>query len=60
MSVKIYDGSDKLFRTACELAKEENKGKAPLTKRQYQKYKQGRGLAFRKRLEAQTLLQETK
>ena len=60
MAIKIYQGNDTLFLTAWKLAtRKYREGKEfvpPPPKRQYTKWKEGRGLAFSKKEEAKKLL----
>jgi hypothetical protein len=61
MSVKLYDGADTLFLTAWDLARKDNPSlpERP-SKRQWKKFKDGRGASARKLDTAKRHLQEAK
>jgi hypothetical protein len=61
MSVKLYDGADTLFLTAWELARKDNPAlPGQPSKRQWKKFKEGRGASARKLDAAKRHLEELK
>jgi hypothetical protein len=61
MSVKLYDGADSLFLTAWELARKDNSSlpERP-SRRQWKKFKEGRGASARKLDAARRQLNDSK